>query len=449
MRNNENDLKSTLNTIEQCEANISKYEIKTAELSSSFEFYQQTKCYINEYSTLISIKLESIQSIESELCSLFKQRCAASTEKRRSLQDRLASQLGIIATDTKQSYIEMPSRIGDTDEEVDEEFVKEYNKIVDKSETVMSDVRAEYTDLMQIKERFESWKYNEPESYKNAYIIDCIPKVIAPLIRLEMVGWNPLQSKCPSFEDYSWFKILMTYGSIEDQESDSDVHLIPLVVNKVLVPKINKLVRECWDSMSVKQTKRLTKLIKLILSDYKTSDAVTPELKKLIESIQYEVEQLIIYEAFLPLTIDRSLNCNSKTERFLSLQYTKCIKILKNILLWDGILERDMVFKLSVDSLLNRHLIAHLQASPNITDTIDKIDMLIKCLPTGWFEDSTSLLPQLLPFANYLSSLSTLIDRRVVQCTTDIDKKQHKTYLRKVKSMLLRINAIDIVRNSK
>ena len=81
-------------------------------------------------------------------------------------------------------------------------------------------------------------------------------------------------------------------------------------------------------------------------------------------------------------------------------------------------------------------------------DNVEKIDMIIKTFPVSWFEKSDKLLPQLVSFATYLASLVQIIERRQGQCSTDSDRKLHKTAIRKVMSMLLRINAMDLVRKA-
>ena len=448
------DLESSERAMENCEQNISKYEQHVADLSSAFEFYQETKCFINDYSKLLSLKIESIEHVENDIYSLFEKRCNDSRDVRRSQQQRLSVQVGVIKgqPDNKFSQTqEIPTKCPQSDEEVEQEFVENYNEIVDKSENVMCDVRSEYSEITFVKQQFEKWKHQQGESYRNAYITQCLPLVFSPLIRLEMLGWNPIQPSCPNFEEYSWFLSLMTYGTTEGHDpsaNDPDTNLIPIIINKVLLPKVTKLIKCCWDPFSTQQTLRLVSFLKLLFEDYVIPNKKSAEMDNLIKGIQHEIEQLIIHEAFLPFTADRSSNTDAKIERFLSFQYIKCVKILKNILLWEGLLPSDLLFKLSVDSLLNRHIVAFLQTSLNYMENVEKIDMIIKTLPVSWFEKSDKLLPQLNSFATYLASLVQTIERKQTQCANDADRKIHKTAMRRVMSMLLRINAMDLVRKA-
>ena len=44
-----------------------------------------------------------------------------------------------------------------------------------------------------IKKRFEKWNANFKETYKNAYVGHSLPKLFTPLIRCEIIDWNPLE----------------------------------------------------------------------------------------------------------------------------------------------------------------------------------------------------------------------------------------------------------------
>lgn len=52
----------------------------------------------------------------------------------------------------------------------------------------------------------------------------------------------PLQEQCQDFEDLSWYETLVHYG-FEDEESickdDDDIKLLPLIVEKIILPKLN------------------------------------------------------------------------------------------------------------------------------------------------------------------------------------------------------------------
>ena len=65
--------------------------------------------------------------------------------------------------------------------------------VVSKAKLVFSDVVDEFHKLSLVKERYEQWKWGFNESYKQAYISLCLPKLFDPFVRLEMIDWNPLE----------------------------------------------------------------------------------------------------------------------------------------------------------------------------------------------------------------------------------------------------------------
>ena len=61
------------------------------------------------------------------------------------------------------------------------------------ADEVFEDVVEEFSTLPAIRQHFEQWKSNYPDSYNQAFISLCLPKVVAPFARLQMLMWNPLQ----------------------------------------------------------------------------------------------------------------------------------------------------------------------------------------------------------------------------------------------------------------
>lgn len=65
--------------------------------------------------------------------------------------------------------------------------------ILQQVEHLLDDVSDEFSQYRQIKNIFEQWKFQYNESYTDAFIEICLPKVFAPLIRKEMIDWIPLE----------------------------------------------------------------------------------------------------------------------------------------------------------------------------------------------------------------------------------------------------------------
>ena len=58
---------------------------------------------------------------------------------------------------------------------------------------MFDDVMDDFHDLDHIKSRFEDWRTKQSESYTEAYIGLCLPKLFTPFVKLGLITWNPLQ----------------------------------------------------------------------------------------------------------------------------------------------------------------------------------------------------------------------------------------------------------------
>lgn len=73
------------------------------------------------------------------------------------------------------------------------QYVSFLEDILQQVEHLLDDVSDEFSQYRQIKNIFEQWKFQYNESYTDAFIEICLPKVFAPLIRKEMIDWIPLE----------------------------------------------------------------------------------------------------------------------------------------------------------------------------------------------------------------------------------------------------------------
>jgi hypothetical protein len=66
-------------------------------------------------------------------------------------------------------------------------------EILNEAEHILDDVSDEFSRYRNVKTIFEQWKYQQNESYTDAFIEICLPKVFSPLIRREMIDWKPFE----------------------------------------------------------------------------------------------------------------------------------------------------------------------------------------------------------------------------------------------------------------
>lgn len=58
---------------------------------------------------------------------------------------------------------------------------------------MFEDVVEDFHSLDYIKSHFEVWRREYGECYREAFIGLCLPKLFNPLVRLQLMTWNPLE----------------------------------------------------------------------------------------------------------------------------------------------------------------------------------------------------------------------------------------------------------------
>lgn len=111
--------------------------------------------------------------------------------------------------------------------------------ITSQKENIFSDVIDNFSRIFLVMMYFREWKYNFSQSYNQAYISLCLPKLLAPYVSLQLLSWNPL-SHFLDFENMLWLKDLLFFEFHADEKmnSDTDIYLIPRIIELSVVPKL-------------------------------------------------------------------------------------------------------------------------------------------------------------------------------------------------------------------
>ncbi|NXN84788.1 GCFC2 factor, partial [Bombycilla garrulus] len=110
-------------------------------------------------------------------------------------------------------------------------------------------------------------------------------------------------------------------------------------------------------------------------------------------------------DVFIPLypksTVEDKSSLRSK---FQERRFWSAVKLLSNVVLWDGIIPEDKVRDLGLSKLLNRYLLLNILNTPLGLDSIEKCNKVVACLPERWFQGlkGGSTLPELLNFSQHL-----------------------------------------------
>lgn len=270
-------------------------------------------------------------------------------------------------------------------------FDKERELILDDAHHVFEDVTEQFSSVAALKLRFERWKTEFGESYEQAYIPLCLVKLLVPFVRLHTVAWNPIE-KPESLESSVWYETLLFYG--HDIPDDPDLCLLPRVIERVLLPKMAALAEKVWDPMSSSQTLNLVRTAKKLVEDYPTVSAQSRHLQNFLAKVAARISRALDEDVYIPLYPKEVLeNRSGAPAAFFHRQFWSCLKLMKNVLSWQGLLAEEPLKELSLCSLLNRYLIVALQACLAQRDTIEKCTRVLSTLPTAWLRGSP--LPQL------------------------------------------------------
>lgn len=461
---------------------ISQLEKEGPLLASRFSLYQQMRGYVTDLVECLDLKVAKIEIIEKQMNELLKIRAEKFVQRRQQDIRDQADEYSIISTkgfrgsnlemldgksiiqdeiklrrvaeregrrmrrrkarEIKNLIVKHHDGMSSDDEEIDIDVLKhkdQQNAIFEQVDEIFEDVIDEFGTVQGVKSNFERWKNEQLTSYKDAYVSLCLPKVLSPFVRAELVKWNPLENGA-DFEQMNWYEILIFYDcnneNLEAIDSDDpDLNLIPSIVEKVVLPKLTVIAREIWDPVSTCQTLQLVNLTKRIIEDYPNINGKSKNTQEYLQAVIMRIYRTLDEDVFIPLYPKELLeNRTLGAVTFFQRQFWSCVKLLRNILSWHGILSEQSLQDLAFNCLLNRYLLLALQNSQNQKDTVDKCRTIVSTLPRAWFSQlkGSKTLPQLQMFARLLK-----------QFAQNQDEVHFKEVIKEFAQMLVTIGALE------
>uniref|UniRef100_A0A663EKA3 GC-rich sequence DNA-binding factor 2 n=1 Tax=Aquila chrysaetos chrysaetos TaxID=223781 RepID=A0A663EKA3_AQUCH len=461
------DIESSKMTVQELE--------KSSDAALNYKFYRAMKTYAENLINCLNEKLKYINELELAVHVLLQKRAMMVLKRR---QDELKNESayiqhltsgndkpanGGLEDDDKAQLLEMCEHrrtcrrqmrecSGEADHHEgmssdDEltpsevtEFQKSKDNLLEDSRKVFEDVHADFCDIRKILLKFQEWKEKFPDSYCDAYISFCLPKLLNPLIRVQLINWTPLEV---GLEEMPWFRAIEEFSDAKNvseskRDDDTDQEVLPRVIEKTILPKITAFVKSVWDPLSTSQTKNLVQLCNNIFEKQVLSKRECTQAKKdLMNMVVLRMKKSVEEDVFIPLypksaVEDKSSLCSKFQER----RFWSAVKLLSNVLLWDGIVQEDTVRDLGLSKLLNRYLLLNLLNTPLGPDNIEKCTKVVACLPERWFHDlkSGSTLPELLNFCQHL-----------LQCAHMLHKNNHSDETKEFLLLLVKVKALRIV----
>ncbi|CAF1119634.1 unnamed protein product [Rotaria sp. Silwood1] len=488
---------------EVSQLSLQQNTIDYPQMEKSYQFYQQCRAYVYSFLECYNEKMVTIINLEERWLQLYKQRADMIVTRRQedfkdqcheySIQKATAFINGTLTTNDFRTVLDQKRQRRATEREArrlrrrkdreqtstqhfdgmstdDEEnqsdinlFLKQKQEIITEAEHLLDDVSDEFSQYKNIKTIFEQWKYQQNETYTDAFIEICLPKVFSPLIRREIIDWKPFETSCRAIEDYNWYQNLLFYGVKDGRNEDEDFQFIPLIIEKVIIPKLTNIIAHIYDPLSLKQTTNLVKTIENIFQTYPTMTDDSKNVQNLLKAIVDRLQRSLDDDIYIPLypkeiialgsSRTSSNNSAIMATEFFFRQYWTCVKLLGNITLWSQILSLKTILDLSIDGLLNRYILVSLKNMDLISnEMITRCLLLAKCFPIKqWFDNNKTILqnqltdttlPALENFCLFLKQLAQEYSTQIFSAN-DKDKKIYKENIRQIRVIFVHLHALD------
>ncbi|KAL0100277.1 hypothetical protein PUN28_019575 [Cardiocondyla obscurior] len=422
---------------------LDESEVRTPHYAQRFRYYQELRGYVTDLVECLDEKLPLVIDLEQRWLDLYGERSTELMERRRQDTRDQAEEITTAARGqamrrgpevevhvrrateregrrarrrrARELASNMPKHIDgmSSDDEVTEQqnlvFKQTKDEIDNDCKDIFSDVMEEYCTVRGILSKFESWRETDIDAYTEAYVSLCLPKIISSIIRLQLVTWNPIMESA-DLERTKWYNTLLLYAlnSKETEESlkrDPDVRLIPSTIEKVVIPKLTSIIEKIWDPMSTSQTLRLVGAINRLIKEYPNLNDTSKQLETLFNAILDKIKAAIENDVFIPIFPKQVWDTK---HQFFQRQFAMAVKLLRNLLSWQGLLGDVQLKNLALGSLLNRYLLAGLRVSCP-TDALFKANMIMSTLPRAWLQGET--IEHLRMFATLIQQLSEQLDQ--------------------------------------
>ncbi|EWM29277.1 gc-rich sequence dna-binding factor 1 [Nannochloropsis gaditana] len=297
--------------------------------------------------------------------------------RRRERRGRLASVLERINDGTGGDKAEAEATFSgaeESDSEV-ETLRTRQAKLLEAAGVIFEDVADEFKALDAVVQRFEDWKRKFPKDYHTAYVPIALPQVLEPYVRVEMVTWNPL-GPVRSMEDgdgaggkdvggaaieaFPWFERLFEYGQFQEEGSapkqegeDPDDRLVPQLVEKVAVSRLEGLLNECYDPFSERETQRAISAIQGLLIYEPGKHALESLLRAPFSRLEKAITKLC-----LPLL---GPEAGISLWEFQRRQIFVALKLFRNVCFWHQVLAPRPLASLVLGVLLDGKLASALE----------------------------------------------------------------------------------------
>ncbi|KAH8362244.1 hypothetical protein KR200_003504 [Drosophila serrata] len=406
--------------------------------AAKYKFYQEVKCYVNDLVDCLAEKTPMINDLEKRSLQQYgKNQRYLVNRRRQDVRDQAkeiaeaAKPISAAArrapeyeeqvrraaeregrrtrrrcererNDLLSSHLDGMSSDDEIADQQQEQSVTSTAQMESQALETFEDVTDEFSKVELILMKFYAWRKTDMSSYQDAFVSLCLPKLLAPLVRHELLLWSPLLDEYADIENMRWYQACMLYAcqpdeTVDQLKNDPDINLVPALIEKIILPKVTALVTECWDPLSTTQTLRLVGFINRLGREFPLS-GTNKQLNKLFESIMERMRLALENDVFIPIFPKQVQEAKTS---FFQRQFCSGLKLFRNFLSWQGILADKLLRELAIGALLNRYLLLAMRVcTPN--DAINKAYIIVNTLPTVWLLPNSETLKNLELFIGYI-----------------------------------------------
>lgn len=132
-------------------------------------------------------------------------------------------------------------------------------------------------------------------------------QIIGPILRLQLITWNPFEENTKDMEKTEWFETIIKYGLKPSENAektladDPDIRLIPALIEKFVIPKMTEFVQKAWDPVSSTQTMALRNLLRRLIRDYPSLKPKSKFMRTLFISVLDKMKDSVDSDVFIPI----------------------------------------------------------------------------------------------------------------------------------------------------
>ncbi|KAI6170934.1 T-SNARE coiled-coil-like proteiny domain-containing protein [Aphelenchoides bicaudatus] len=283
----QDELKTKHHQIDQYEKNIEEnresiYKLADAniQLERNFQLYQEMKFYTDNVLNCLNEKIPLINEIESAIFDLWKTRAGELKRMR-------------VEEENRRKFERQFSRTTWSSDDEEMRRPDSYNEsmasLLERSAAIFEDTANDYCDVGTIIRHLLDWFQTNPQSFRDAYVAECIPKLVGPFVRMQLFEWNPLNVQTRDLSSFDWYQAVLKIGFNNegvDVEDPLIVGLIPDIVEKIVLPKMIKIVNELWDPVSAGETRRLLDTVDRFVQQFPCLNRDSKFFTKLLNAIR-------------------------------------------------------------------------------------------------------------------------------------------------------------------